>query len=85
MFSQINLPTMFSQTNLLTSSNLFWRDNVFGFAGILGVPLWKGDVTVLDGFLTRKVWCDVTSRYIDSGESRDALLRRRNNMAAEGW
>jgi hypothetical protein len=23
----------------------FWRDNVFGFAGVLGVPLWKGDVT----------------------------------------
>jgi hypothetical protein len=23
----------------------FWRDNFFGFAGILGVPLWKGDVT----------------------------------------
>jgi hypothetical protein len=25
--------------------DIFWRDNVFGFAGILGVPLWKGDVT----------------------------------------
>jgi hypothetical protein len=43
----------------------FWRDNVFGFAGLLGVRLWKGDVTAW-GY-ARKVWRDVTSRYIDSG------------------
>jgi hypothetical protein len=49
----------------------FWRDNIFGFSGILGVPLWKGDVTgrvLLEYSVTSLRDISIV------GGSRDALL-----------